>query len=340
MNITFNNSFIPYLTKLKCLEMFGMSWMVNCLFLLLVSPFNLVGIVLNIISFLILCNKKFKKNELYSYLRVNVLNSLLINILELFISLPHTYMLSDFANSPLNSFYFCYIYSPLCNFAVLYGSLMDIRISIERIAQFTPKIEILHKKQPFFVSMLLFVISMLISIQFIFQFEPLVMTVKIDPNTEYVINIWKFSDFGKSRIGSIITYLTYAFRDVFILAIEIGMNILMAILFKNYLSKKSTLQNPTNSNIINNRSISRSNRNATVMVILMSSLSVLQHIFFLIMTTYFVFYIDETGFFIGIDHNFVLSLKHFSNFVFLIIFNKEFRCVIKKYFYFRILEFF
>lgn len=332
-----NFSFNPFLTKLQWLEMFSMSWLVDYLYLFLITPFNIAGIVMNLLCFAILRHKKFQKSdELYSYFRVNIVNSLLINILEFLLLFSHTYVLSDFANIRLVSLFFCYAYSPLSNFAILYGSFLDICISIERISQFTPKIGIIHKIRPSFVYLALFLISVLINVQFIFQFEPIAIDVKLDPVTNYRINFWRLSDYAQTQAGLIISYSTYVLRDVVVLAIEIGMNISMVVLLRKYLDFKNRLQNPSKSGKFKNKVINKSDRNATIMVILMSSLSVLQHIFFLVMTIYFMFYLNQTGFLLGIVENFVLSFKHFSNFIFLFLFNKEFRLVFKIYFKIRL----
>ena len=337
MNTVFKKTFNDiYLTKLQWLEMVGLSSTVNWLFLILVMPFNLAGLVLNLISLLILRCKKLKKKRLYPYIMVNVANSLLINILEIFISLPHTYMLSDFVNSPLYSFYFCYIYSPLLNFGTLYSSLIDTCISIERITQFKPRFGILRKQPPFLVSKVLFIVSIFISFQFLFQYEPWAIEVRLDKNKEYRLNLWKFTDYAKTQMGLIITYSTYAFKNVILVAAEIGINIKVVILLRKYIHLRKKIRNKSRIISVKNKTKNKFVHNAIVMLIFMSSLSVLEHVFFLVMTTNFLFSMDETGFYVGIAYNFVLSLKHFSNFIFLFTFKKGFRIVFKKIFNFKI----
>ena len=86
-------------------------------------------------------HKTFQNSLFFSYSRVYTLNSLLVYVLLAMFFWPRTLRTFDFSNTYAAFFYKSFIYVPLINATVLFGSLMDILISLERLFKFYPRLD-------------------------------------------------------------------------------------------------------------------------------------------------------------------------------------------------------
>ena len=156
-NLTAPNqtNMVIFLSKSEWLEKLGFTWLMDGLYIFLVAPFDLLGMLLNLISFIVLCRPVFKKIPLFSYLKVYFINSLLVNLIEFLVLFAHGYCILDFPNSPIVSFFFVYFYVPFLNASIMFGSFLDICISIERILHFTNKLNFMCKYSTLKISLIL-----------------------------------------------------------------------------------------------------------------------------------------------------------------------------------------
>ena len=129
MNTT-NNQTVPtiYLSKLQWLNVFGASFTIDSIKVYAYAPLAFLGLVLNIISFIVFNLKCFRKQPLYSYLRIFILNSILIEGLQATIFLSKTLYYFDFSNTYASLFYYSYLYKPILSTAYFYSTVLDVLI--------------------------------------------------------------------------------------------------------------------------------------------------------------------------------------------------------------------
>ena len=158
---------IIYINSSEPLEnmvrLYGTTWTAYAGTLYGLTPLCLVGTLMNLITYIILWKSPFRKATLFKYLRLNVLNSLLL-CLVLMTRFSVTVYKFDFTNSYAAAFYANIIFAPLLSIFYLNGNLLDIFLVIERIQKLQPneKIKKMIKLKYFWA--FLFVLSVLINI--------------------------------------------------------------------------------------------------------------------------------------------------------------------------------
>ena len=334
MNSSETNQTTISFTKWDYLESLGFSWQIDCYHLLFQTPVSFIGIVLNQACFIIFSNVKFNKIPLYHYLRVLILNSVFISLLEFLIFFSHTYRFFEFSNSYITSFYTSYIYTPFYNFSILLGSFLNLLISIERISLFKNKLGVLLKLSPNINCLIMVFVSALISVQYFFVFHPYTIEVKLDSVTTYRINTWRVTEFIQSKLGVAISISINIFKDVFLLLFEAIVNISTIVYLKNYLKNRNKLQTSLDPRKIakRNKRIGEPEQKATLMVIIMSVFSSIQHLLLLTTVVIFNFYSGQTALMFGFFSNAFVSFKNVMNVFLFYFFNKNFRSELKKIF--------
>lgn len=365
MNIsTISNKLNKHATKDQLFEQFGSLWILDSIYLFVILPLGLVGFILNLLSFYILNHKEFDKVSIYGYFRVITINSTLLCLIQstLFVSLTYRYF--EFANTYEAHFYATMVYIPVSNVFLLYGSLLDICISIERSSIFYVKLKKLSKFNPNNVCLIFLVISILIGLPYFFINCPSYYDAPYFNDSFFRLWYWDITEFGRSLAGQILTYFNFVVRDVVFLFIELGLNIFAIVLFRNYFRNKAKLlgkgnkvsQVPLKSNLDTNstetpnataqtshtskirikpaesNSFSSQEKNLTIMIIIMCFLSIIIHIFYLIVATLLFFNDSLLTSSTGVFVSFMCTLKHLSNIIFLFLFNVNFRKKFKKIF--------
>ena len=98
-----------------------------------------VSIIMNYLAYKILRNKAFHSSNIFTYIRYNVFNSLIISILLLTRFLITNYNLHDISNTHGAQVYASYFFVPLLSIFYFNGNLLDIYIIIERINFIIPE---------------------------------------------------------------------------------------------------------------------------------------------------------------------------------------------------------
>ena len=352
---------VYYLKVDDYLTQFAQIWTLNSIYLLLILPLGLIGFFLNLLCFYILRHDEFKSAHIYSYFRVTTINSAMLCIVQgsLFISLTHRYF--RFSNTYEANAYSNYVYLPVANVFLLYGSVLDMIMSIERSSLFYLKLKDYLKPKPHIICLILFIITALISVPYFFINCPYHYDVPIDETKRFRLWYWDITDFGRSLPGQILSYANFIIRDVLLLIFEIALNIFNIVLFRNYFKKKANLlsiqhkisqtplksndtntnttetpndtapqsshmskvNKPKKSNQLNN--LSTQEKNLTIMIIIICFFSIVIHIFYLIVGILLNFsdslLTSSTGAFVATTS----ILKHMSNIFFLFLFNVNFR---------------
>ena len=312
-----------YFAKEHWFSLFGSSILLDLFQLLAVLPISLMGALFNFLSYYTLSKKVFQNSVLYSYLRVYTLNSMIVNVEMALLFWPSTLRTFDFSNTYAAVFYKSFIYLPLINATILFGSLMDILISLERLFKFYPHLDTKFTKIPKWKMIsIMIVVTILLCVQYLFKYSPSYIEVPLNKSTMFRIYFSVTTPFANSLWGKLMNYLVYFIRDIFCLFAETVLNICVAVLLKQQIKNKLKITNNYHSNRAN---MSKSEQKASHMVIIMCSLSSLEHIFFFTMAINFDLNTNSDTFLFGLAGDICITLKHGSNLILLYYFNKLFR---------------
>ena len=344
------------------LTQFASIWPLNSIYLFVILPLGLIGFFLNLLCFYILKHDDFSKVSIYGYFKVITINSAMLCLFQstVFISQTHRYF--HFSNTYEANYYSTVFYIPGSNVFLLYGSILDMCMSLERCSIFYTKLKVIIKQNVNLVCLILFMISTLIGLPYFFINSPEFANVEIGKNKYFKLWYWDITPFGRSLAGQILTYGNFIIRDVLFLLVELGLNILSIVLLRNYFLNKAKLLGSSNklsriplkssidtnstdtqnvtalpcsvSKIIvtHTKNLSPQEKNLTIMIIIMCFFSIIIHIFYLIVGV-FLFFNDSlltscTGAFVVLTS----ILKNMSNIVLLFLFNVKFRNRFKKLF--------
>lgn len=268
MNITYikkfkNHSF--YQTKSEWLEKFGSPLLLDTLYTILLCPLSFFGCLLNLLSLAIFFKKQFFTKPIFNYLRVYMINSLLLS----------SYFIFDARNSYETYFYGTFFFIPVQPMFYSFNSLLDLYLSVERLSIFITKIK-LNKLSWKITCFLMLAFCFLINTPHVFVFEPKIVKVKLSTGVIYSITIWVKTNFGQTLFGKIVLCIIYSIRDLATLGLELFLNVLLIVLIKRHFNKKKSSE----FYIRIRKGFSRKNKNMIYMVAIISLLSTFQHLFF------------------------------------------------------------
>jgi hypothetical protein len=201
-------------------------------------PFGTLGLVLNIMSYRILLRKEFYTIQLYTYIRIYVFSSVILNFLQTFYSITMTRLLPSVQNTYLGQAYACFVYTPIHNLLTFYKFGIDLAIIIDRISTLSPRVKKIYKLNAIQILILIFVIVLVVDFPYFFTFVPnRVNFIYKNQSIEYYYT--DTSSFARSKIGKIVLYIVYFFRHVVTLISEIILDIISNILLsKHFLNKQ------------------------------------------------------------------------------------------------------
>jgi hypothetical protein len=228
-----------------------------------------------------------------------------------------------------------------------FAILMEIIISIERISQFTLRFRnIIAKFKPIIIAIVIIIICVIINLQYFFTEQPSYANLKLNSTASFGIYFPEITSFSLSLTGIILNFGSYIFRDVILLIIQCILAIISIYFIKKYFkNKKNILTHPTvtqNSEIAHshtsnnitikvinaqqniptlNKNINKNDHKLTLMVIIMSLMSVVEHILFLAFVIFLTYFVNDTAFLIASLAELYMSFKHFFN----NLFKKEFK---------------
>lgn len=365
MNSTFNQSAqknqtsLIYFSQDFWYSKFNSDPLVNILTFYALTPITALGVLGNSLSFFILFKKKFLNQPLYFYLRVYILTSFFINLLYSFFLIPFRFQSVSISNTYGSAFYMSYIYSPFVSVLLLYSSLLDICLILDRICKLEHSLSSFLKLPQAKLSLVLLFISCFVCIQYFFVFTPSYMDVNVSENQKLRLFIMVYTSFGTSTIRLVLNYFYYVLRDIALLILEIILNVWSIRLLKKHFSKKIQVldgrsrtmthtvthsvndNNSTNlemsavggqsKNVISKASVttskhlSRSEQNATMMVLVICILSTFEHLLFIIMVIFANFIHVDASNYVSASAHIAVVVKHFANFPLLYFYNKVFK---------------
>jgi hypothetical protein len=323
-----------------------------------------IGFILNLVGLKILFGTEFKSVKIYAYLRIYLLNSLVINLVGFGMMLTARRYI--YPSSEVAAIYLVRVFVPAVITCGVFAGMLDIAITLERIFILTKRAisgnKLICNLSANIVCFILFVTCALLSSPTYFNYTVSSFTVNVSQCESHTIFYFDSSNFLKSTLGRIVSYIWNFFRYIFIMIIQSGLNFYSLYLLKAFLLKKSKItkrveisykiENLSNISIINQKStgktlfqinsqdtnaapinsthkkpknIDQADRKATVMVLIITCISMIQISFALYTTIYTSIIINSTTFLIGAISNFCFSFKHLSTMIVLLYFDKKFR---------------
>ena len=117
----------------QLLQEAGYSFEINIIFVMVFPGINLIGFLLNLLNLIILKDERFN-NLFYKYLKVYCINSLMINLNNSSLVISQGGRFLAISNSYAAVVFFSYINIPIQNTFCLYGTILDILITTERLS--------------------------------------------------------------------------------------------------------------------------------------------------------------------------------------------------------------
>jgi hypothetical protein len=201
-------------------------------------PISIIGIMLNILALCILDSHKFTL-PFYTYLRAYTVCSIFIclfNSSHFSVGLRRTF---EFTNSRLSMIYICYFYIPIITILNVYGTALDVILSIERIVLLSTKMNWYKYMNARRMCILLAVVFSVLTTPYWFFFEPNEVTVYLNGTTLFVLHFYK-----TRKLDELIKFYFYIFRffaDVIPIFVETTANIFSVYLIKKYIKKRKRM---------------------------------------------------------------------------------------------------
>jgi hypothetical protein len=215
-----------------------------------IIPLCLIGMILNIISYLIFRGREFYSLTIYEYMRVYSLNTALICAIGSTRFIAFSKHFFAFSNSEWATRYFINFFSPVINSLILYQSLLDIVLSFDRIVLFTNNRFMFYRRlKPKVTCFILLILSFVLMTNFWLLYTPRQVEVKLNKTQTYVIHYFvKASTF--TNIGMIISNLI---SNLVTLVLEIPLNFITIYQLRVYLNLRNSLriQYQVDNNLIN-----------------------------------------------------------------------------------------
>jgi hypothetical protein len=210
-------------------------------------PINTIGVLANLLALLVLQNKEFNI-PLYKYLRVYCINSFIVNLTTLLLFTSNTSHLFEWSNTELSFDLFIYGLVPVNDTAYFFGSALDIFISLDRIGTFKKDLnKCMHKLSPYTLSFIVLICCLAIGFPFFFVYAPFSLTMNLNETFAQTVWFGGVTSYGKSHIGTILTFIIYPIRDIFLMVVEILVNIAFVYFIREYMHNRLRLLSKSSS---------------------------------------------------------------------------------------------
>ncbi len=228
MNYTNQTS---YIIDEKFLLRIGSTWVIDTLYLIVISPMGFIGFILNLISFGVLTKVKIRDTKIYEYLKIYSLNSSLICLSFGFMFSSHSpRYFSDFTDE-LAKIFKCRIFAYGMTSLYFFNNLLDILIILDRISIFTTKLNRLGLIKPYILCLILLSLCSMTNLILYFS-------IKIAPDEIFISsNLSTYceqTDFARSTLGFIINLIVIILRDILTLIVEIMCSLILIYCYKRY----------------------------------------------------------------------------------------------------------
>ena len=307
-------------------SLYGYPYITDAIFAYVTTPIWVLSLILSIFSLLILRKAPFYASNFFSYMRLYVLNCLILSVVSPTIVIGFTRKFFSITNTYEATFYNNYIFMTAEITLVLFSSCIEICLVVERILYFLPgkymRIKFLDFKKFFFI---LFIICLSINVPAMFLFEPAFADVQLNEKTTFRIWYPGIASFSYSLSGQILNYLVYLLRDILPMILKLILNALSIYLVRKYVKNKQRIRTATTDELVN------FDRKQTYVALLMSTFSILEHILYIFSyVLYFFYYFDLSNLTFALAL-LIIAIKHSLIFFVLLLFNNLFRNEVKRF---------
>ena len=286
-----------------------------------ITPLSIFGFFLNIISFKILINKELKA-RLFKYFRFYCANSIIVTFVLIFAVISARRFISiSISNNYYSMFYLSYILKNCIRTGYFISSITQCFIIQDRISIYLPKLRM--KTNVYLICLIITLFCVVLNMPFIFDFQPSELNFEINNQTTIKLHYNGASPLSKTTLGSILRLCIIVIRDIGTLLVEIFLNIVSIYLLIKY-KKKKQMMGTILYNRANNQ-LSNTLLKLYIMVIMMSIISILEHLFVILATLGQINSSSLANTLSAFLELLAILIKHGSNIFFFCFFNKKFR---------------
>jgi hypothetical protein len=213
--------------KKSIFNTFGLEFYQEMIYLSL-APFGLIGIGLNILTFVILRGEQFRLPVIH-YLRVHTINSCLMCLI-----IPT--VITGHINNEWSARYHVHFYIPFINLLVFYQTSLDTLLTLDRALAFTTYFDNLMQFKPKLVSLILLIICILVSLPFWTAFNIKPIDIELNETGKFVLH-------SSTIEPSYFFYFANLVLNIVPFVVEMPLNVVTMILLKKYLKRRVHFMN-------------------------------------------------------------------------------------------------
>ena len=231
-----NHTNTDHFTLDELYKLFGSTWYTDSLNVYCLIPVCVIGVILNLVVFKIIRKEKFRKILIFSFIRVNIINSIFLSLI-LSTSYLASYRVFDYTNTYESFFFTAHFYPYILSLFYIHSNLMDIFTIIERITNFNKNIYQKKFVQYRNLRLVSLIAVIVINIPNMFICYSTYSDFKINAGTIFRIYYWQSTDFHSSLAGKFIIFSMYILRDIVTLLTKIVLNIVSIRMIRKYFNK-------------------------------------------------------------------------------------------------------
>jgi hypothetical protein len=137
--------------------------------------------------------------------------------------------------------WYIYAYIPVVNTEYFYSTVLDILITLDKIACFKTNVRSMIKLSSYKISAIAAALTLAVNFPFFFFFRPIARTFVINSNETVTFWLQTTTAFAQSGVGTVLSFTILAIRDVVTMLLVIVLSIISAWCLKEYLDKRSKL---------------------------------------------------------------------------------------------------
>jgi hypothetical protein len=191
---------------------------------------NSFGLSFNLFSFLVLHDFSFGA-PLYQYLRVYTLNSSIINLALLLERLTNS-----FHGSPQTIHAF--VLEPVFIACAFVAACLDVAIAVDRLSYFSPRVRASLQLYPHQISLVCVMSCTLVLLACLFVHAPYPHEFGQRGNLT-VMWLTEPSESARTDLGHLTNLVLYSLRNVLVVVIEIGLNLVLVVHLREYVEKRN-----------------------------------------------------------------------------------------------------
>ena len=309
---------------------YGYPYIADVITAYIITPVWILSIIFSIFSQFILNKAPFYTSSFFSYMRIYVANCLVLSVISLTLIISNTRRFFVISNTYEAVFFYNYIFMFSTNTLLLFSSIIEISLVIDRILCLL-KINFKIMKLISFNKYLfiLFIICTMANVPELFLFEPVFVEIQLD--SDRVFEMWyvDITSFSFSVAGEIFYYFGYIFRDILPMILKLILNFISVYIVRRYVRNKQKIRAVTASA---SSQLVKFDRKQTYIALVMNTTSLIEHMLYI--TSYFLFYIYEFDLstLIFVIALLFIAIKHLFTFFILFGFNNLFRNEVKNIF--------